>query len=131
MVSVAGLKLMYLPFAEHFWIIFALSAATAPLLKAANSVLDGQCLFAFPDKGEFAKVRLWGSLGFGFLAVGTGYIVNHGSNKEDRYANIDNFFYTFAVISVTAVRGNHKIVSHMNEPVPVASIPIDIREIQK
>jgi len=68
MASVAILKLMYVPFAQNILVIFMLSAMTAPSIKAANSVLDGQCIYALENRGDFGKVRLFGSMGYGILA---------------------------------------------------------------
>lgn len=103
---VAVLKTCYLPVAQYFWVILALTALTAPLLKAANSILDAQCLFAFPAKEDFPKIRMWGSLGFGIIAFITGHIVaaNDHSSPEGTATskNIDTIFYTFALLSLFA-----------------------------
>jgi len=100
MSSVAFLKLLYVPMVQHVWVIFLLSALTAPLIKAANSVLDGQVLFAMENKADFSRYRIYGSLGFGFLAYSTGLMVNYGSSAKQRYEYIDHFFYIFAAISL-------------------------------
>ena len=95
MLTVAILKLFYVAAADSFWMILMLTAMTAPMLKGANSVLDAQCLYAFPEKADFGSVRLWGSLGFGFLAFVTGWIVSgsrKSSNTPQSYDNSDGTF---------------------------------------
>eukprot|EP00397_Hematodinium_sp_SG-2012_P038662 GEMP01042093.1.p1 GENE.GEMP01042093.1~~GEMP01042093.1.p1 ORF type:complete len:377 (+),score=67.70 GEMP01042093.1:279-1409(+) len=103
LLLVAVLKTCYLPVAQYFWPILVLTALTAPLLKAANSVLDAQCLFAFPAKGDFPKIRMWGSLGFGLIAFMTGHIVNANKSSSNGVAtteNINAVFYTFAALTL-------------------------------
>ncbi len=114
------LKLCYLLVQTSFWGILFLTALTAPLLKGANSVLDGQVLYAFKDKADFCPLRYFGSLGFGILALITGLIVSGGAHgmssfgiadeEEDlgaagaaaarnaRYQNVDYVFYVFATV---------------------------------
>lgn len=89
LLLVAILKVSYLYMATSFVALLCLTALTAPLLKSANSVLDAQCLYAFPNKGEFPKVRMVGSWGFGAIALATGYFV-------DVTGNINAVFYCFA-----------------------------------
>merc|ERR1719169_146458 len=95
MISVAFLKMLYVPLVWSFLAIFILSALTAPLLKSANSVLDAQCLYAFSNKGEFPKVRMVGSWGFGGIALATGYLV-------DLTGNINTVFFCFAGLALFA-----------------------------
>lgn len=78
----AGLKLAYLPAAHTFGLIIALTCLTAPLLRASNSILDSLALFAFPEKGDWTRVRLVGDIGFGVIAVGVGCAL-HFAHTED------------------------------------------------
>lgn len=65
-------------------------------------MLDGQCIYALENRGDFGKVRLFGSMGYGILAYLTGLVVNMGSSKKERYLYIDTFFYIFSGISMAS-----------------------------
>lgn len=91
LVLLTILKLSYIPAASSFALILVLTAFTAPLLRASNSVLDSLTLFAFEDKGNFAKVRLFGDIGFGALALAVGIAYSLTNN-------IDVVFWLFAGI---------------------------------
>lgn len=83
------LKLAYLPAANSFTAIILLTAVTAPLLRASNSMLDALALYAFPDKAHFSRARLAGDLGFGCIALGVGFAM-------DFFGTEDTIFYIFA-----------------------------------
>lgn len=73
------LKLSYLLAAESFMAILVLTALTAPLIRASNSILDSLALYALQDKGHFGRVRLVGDVGFGCISftVGAGIQIFH------------------------------------------------------
>jgi hypothetical protein len=93
LVILSLLKLCYIPAASSFLAILALTALTAPLLRAANSILDALALYAFTEKGNFMRIRLVGDLGFGFiaLAVGVAYQLTR---------NVDSIYYIFSCICI-------------------------------
>lgn len=82
LASLAVLKLAYLPAAGSFASILMLTAVTAPLMKAASSLLDSLTLYAFPERGHYSRVRLAGDLGFGVIAFLTGIAID-ASGSED------------------------------------------------
>lgn len=105
MLLAAVLKLLYVPYADNFYVLLVLTALTAPLLKGANSILDGQALYAFSEKSEFGKVRYFGSLGFGTLAFLTGMIVSHG-----KIENIDGTSKKENLNAFITMSGTHMTV---------------------
>ena len=58
-----------------------LSLITGPLIRAASTVLDAQALYAFPSKTDFPRVRLFGSFGYGVLALVVGYLCSNASSN--------------------------------------------------
>lgn len=81
----AILKLSYIPAAGSFLAILALTAFTAPLLRASNSILDALALYAFNEKGFFMRIRLFGDLGFGCIALGVGAAYQWSENEDVIY----------------------------------------------
>lgn len=72
LLILAALKCCYLLVPQSLVCIMALTALTTPLIRAANSVLDCMALYTFVEKGYFARLRLWGDLGFGCVGLGVG-----------------------------------------------------------
>lgn len=75
LVTVTILKLLYLHFAKSFMMILVLTALTAPLLRASNSMLDALALYAM-DRGSFPRIRLIGDLGWGCIALAVGHAMD-------------------------------------------------------
>jgi len=59
LIILAVLKLSYIPAATSFIVILILTAFTAPLLRASNSILDCLALYAFTNKGYFTRSGFW------------------------------------------------------------------------
>jgi len=79
------LKLSYIPAAGSLLAILVLTALTAPLLRAANCILDTLTLYAFVERGNFTRVRLVGDLGWGCLAMGVGLAMDHFHTEDVIY----------------------------------------------
>jgi hypothetical protein len=90
----AVLKACYIPSAKSLPLILLLTAFTAPLLRASNSVLDALVLYAFQVKGNFSRVRLFGELGFGGLSFCVGLLYTYSGD-------IDVVFYLFSGMCFT------------------------------
>eukprot|EP00418_Pyrodinium_bahamense_P001142 CAMPEP_0179021928 /NCGR_PEP_ID=MMETSP0796-20121207/6144_1 /TAXON_ID=73915 /ORGANISM="Pyrodinium bahamense, Strain pbaha01" /LENGTH=448 /DNA_ID=CAMNT_0020717777 /DNA_START=111 /DNA_END=1457 /DNA_ORIENTATION=+ len=80
-----ALKLAYLPAASSFVAILILTAVTAPLLRASNSMLDALALYAFPKRATFSRARLAGDLGFGFIALSVGFAIDAAGTEDVMY----------------------------------------------
>lgn len=93
LVLLSVLKLSYLGVASNYAALLCLAAVTAPLLRAANSVLDALALYAFHERGHFGRVRVFGDLGFGCIALFTGWAL-------DAFRNVDSIFIIFAALSM-------------------------------
>jgi len=79
------LKLSYLPAAGSILLILMLTALTAPLLRAANCILDTLTLYAFVERGNFARVRLMGDLGWGSFAMTVGLAMDYFHTEDVIY----------------------------------------------
>jgi len=95
LVTVGVTKYSMLHFYNKLWVLVILTVISAPFVKASNAVLDSLCLYAFPHKGEFPKVRMWGSVGFGCFALLAGFVV-------DAAGSVDIVIVVFAVSAICA-----------------------------
>lgn len=91
LVILATLKLLYLVVWRSFFWILVLTALTAPLIRAANSLLDCLALYAV-DRGDFPRVRLVGDLGWGSITLLVGAMI-------DITGDVDVVFIIFASAS--------------------------------
>jgi len=85
LLILTALKLSYLPAAGSLVAILALTAITAPLLRAANCILDTLALYAFVERGNFARVRLMGDLGWGSCAMSVGLAMDYFRTEDVIY----------------------------------------------
>jgi len=72
LMVLAALKLAYIPAQGSLLLLLLLTAVTAPILRAANAILDALVLFSCSEKGDFPKIRMFGDLGFGLISVVVG-----------------------------------------------------------
>lgn len=85
LVALTALKCAYLLVARSFVAILVLTALTAPLIRASNTILDALALYAFAERGHFSKVRLVGDVGFGVNAVTVGVAMQVSGTEDAIY----------------------------------------------
>ena len=121
MVAVGILKLLYLKCGREFSAVYVLlSAFTAPLLKGANAVLDGQCLYALGGSSEFGQIRAFGSIGFGCFALVVGLLVNSGATMRETKNEVG----VKKIIAFVEVHDPGRIVSGETKTTQITPAPV-------
>mmetsp|Transcript_53800 Transcript_53800/g.172477 ORF Transcript_53800/g.172477 Transcript_53800/m.172477 type:complete len:432 (+) Transcript_53800:70-1365(+) len=117
LLMLTALKLAYLAVANNFVAIVLLTALTAPLLRASNSVLDAMALYAFADRGHFSRVRLVGDLGYGLLALLVGFAMAAMGSEDAIFLVFASICGTLAIVWAMAspwMRSIRPDSAHMN-----------------
>mmetsp|Transcript_85245 Transcript_85245/g.275109 ORF Transcript_85245/g.275109 Transcript_85245/m.275109 type:complete len:437 (+) Transcript_85245:129-1439(+) len=102
LVSLSFLKLCYLPAAGSFTTLLLLATLTSPLMRAANSVLDALALYAFSERGNFGRARCVGDLGWGGLAVFTGWAMDFFGTEDSIFIIFSAMCFFLAVMWTAA-----------------------------
>lgn len=83
-------------FPEQFWIVFTSYIFMHFVFSPVSPLVDSMTIKSLgPDKSEYGKIRLWGSVGFGVVSLTSGYILD--------WIGVDKIYILFwLIISFTA-----------------------------
>lgn len=111
-VVCALVGLLYVPFAQWFWLLMILTVVSQPLSNMAAILLDAMTLHGFPKK-YFGYFRALSAVGYGMFSAIMGWMIDYFDG------NLDIIFYAFstltAVMVIVWLIGNPKISHEVHE----------------